>query len=584
MHTINKELSRIFEEMGCIYEFLGDENRFRAIAYHNAARTLNDLSEDINHFIHEGKFQKVHGIGESIEDKILEYLENNTIKRYEELKDEIPHDFIDLMQVQGLGPQTLKKLHDELNVCSRSDLLKVLKDGSILNLKGFKKKKVDNILEALNIQEHAQERASLWDALDLSETIIERLKKMPEIIKIGVAGSVRRGKDTIGDIDILAAVKNTDRKKVIRHFTEMEDVSKIMAKGDTKASIFIEYFKRQVDLRIVAEDEWGAALQYFTGSKSHNIHLRKIAIDKGFKINEYGLFTIESNKKIAGETEEGIYERLGLKWMPPEMREDNGEIELSQAGKIPDLITLEDVKGDMHTHSKWSDGAESLEEIAEYAEKYLNYEYLVITDHSKSERIAGGMEEQEFGEQITEIQRINKNLGKNFLKAGAEVDILPDGTLDLSNSLLQKMDWVVAAVHSQFNRDNTERIIKACENHFVHAIAHPTGRILGTREGYTVNMERVIEAAAATGTALEINAHAFRMDLNDKWARLARDKGVTLVIGTDAHNHANYKFMQLGVFIARRAWCKAEDILNTKDWEKIVEFKNAKLKRRMKVI
>ena len=582
MHTINKELARIFEDMGSIYEFLGEENRFRAIAYHNAAIALNDLSRDIHNFIHDGEFEKVHGIGESIEEKILEYLKNKTIKKYEELKQKIPHDLIDLMKVQGLGPQTLKRLHDELNVCSRSDLLKVLEDGRILKLKGFKKKKVENILEALNLQSHYEERATLWDALDLGETIVERLRKLPEILKADIAGSVRRGKETIGDIDILAAAKDKDRNKIIGHFIKMKDVSKVMAKGETKASIFLEHFNRQIDLRIVAEDEWGAAMQYFTGSKAHNIHLRKIAIDKGLKINEYGLFTIESNKKIAGTTEEGIYEELGLKWIPPEMREDSGEIELSESGQIPKLISLEDIKGDMHTHSKWSDGTSSLEEIAEYALKTLGYEYLVITDHSKSEIIAGGMDESEFEKQILEINEINKKLNKEFLKAGAEVDILTDGTLDLSDELLQKLDWVVASVHTQFKIDNTDRIIRACQNPFVHAIGHPTGRLLGTREPYAVNMERVIEAAATSGTALEINAHAFRIDLDGKWARIARDNQVTLVIGTDAHNNDNYSFMKLGVLTARRAWCKAEDILNTRPWEKIVEFKNAKLKMRMK--
>lgn len=578
MHTINKDLGRIFEDMGCIYEFLGEENRFRAIAYHNASRALNDLSEDIRNFIHNGEFEKVHGIGESIEEKILEYLQNKTIKKYEELKQEIPYDFIDLMQVQGLGPQTLKKLHDELNVCSRSDLLKVLEDGSILKVRGFKKKKVENILEALNLQKHYEERTTLWDALDLGETIIESLKKMPEILKADIAGSVRRGKDTIGDIDILVAAKDKDRKKIIAHFTEMKDVSKVLAEGETKASIFLEHFNRQVDLRIVAEDEWGAALQYFTGSKSHNIHLRKIAIDKGLKINEYGLFNIESNKKIAGTTEEGIYEELGLKWIPPEMREDSGEIELSESGQIPKLISLEDIKGDMHTHSKWSDGTSSLEEIAEYAEKSLGYEYMVITDHSKSEIIAGGMDETEFEKQLLEIKEINKKLNKDFLKAGTEVDIMADGTLDLSDELLQKLDWVVASIHSQFKRDNTERVIRACQNPFVHVIGHPTGRLLGTREPYAIDMERVIEAAVATGTALEINAHAFRMDLDSKWARIARDKGVILVISTDAHNNFNYGYMKLGIFTARRAWCKAEDILNTGSWEKIIEFKKCKAK------
>ena len=583
MHTINKELARIFEDMGSIYEFLGEENRFRSIAYHNAAAVLNDLNKDIQSFIHDEEFEKVHGIGESIEEKILEYIKTRTMKKYEELKKAVPYDFIDLMKVQGLGPETLKYLHEELKVSSRKDLIRVLEDGSALKLKGFKEKKVKNILEALNLQKSYEQRVPLWTALDLAETIIVRLKKIPEIIRVDIAGSVRRGRETIGDIDILIAAKVQDRKKIISQFTKMEDVSKVLAEGETKASIYLEHFNRQVDLRIVAEDEWGAALQYFTGSKAHNIHLRKIAIDKGLKINEYGLFMVGSDKKIAGETEEGIYEKLGLTWMPPEMREDSGEIELSASGKIPELISLKDIKGDMHTHSKWSDGTFSLDEIAEYAAKNLGYEYLVITDHSKTEIIAGGLDESEFEKQILEIREINKKQKNDLLKTGAEVDILADGTLDLSDELLQKLDWVVAAIHTQFNRDNTERIIRACESPFVHAIAHPSGRLLGIREPYDVEMERVIKAAASTGTALEINAHALRMDLDSKWARIARDKGVKLVIGTDAHNNGNYGYMKLGVLTARRAWCKAEDILNTRSWAGIVDFKNAKLRRRKKV-
>lgn len=580
MHTINKELARIFEDMGSIYEFLGEENRFRSIAYHHAAAVLNDLSGDIQSFIHDGEFEKVHGIGESIGEKIQEYLKTRSIKKYEELKKAVPYDFIDLMKVQGLGPETLKYLHEELKVSSRKDLIRVLEDGSALKLKGFKEKKVKNILEALDLQKSYEQRVPLWNALDMAETIILRLKKIPEIIGVDIAGSVRRGRETIGDVDILIAAKAEERKKIIAQFIKMEDVSKVLAEGETKASIYLEHFNRQVDLRIVAEDEWGAALQYFTGSKAHNIHLRKIAIEKGMKINEYGLFMVGSDQKIAGETEEGIYEKLGLRWIPPEMREDSGEIELAASGKIPQLISLKDIKGDMHTHSKWSDGSFSLDEIAEYAAKNLGYDYLVITDHSKTEIIAGGLDESEFEKQILEIREINKKQKNDLLKTGAEVDILADGTLDLSDELLKKLDWVVAAIHIQFKRDVTDRIISACENPFVNAIAHPSGRLLGIREPYEVDLEKVIKVAASTGTALEINAHALRMDLDSKWARIARDKGVKLVIGTDAHNNDNYTYMKLGVLTARRAWCKAEDILNTRSWAGIVDFKNEKLKKR----
>jgi len=578
MHALNKELAKIFEEIGCIYEFLGANNRFRAIAYHNAAKALEDFTEDLNHHIHDGKLDKVHGIGKGMEEKILEFVRTGKMEKYELLRKKIPHDFIELLHVQGFGPETLKRFYEELNLKTKEEIVQALEDGRISKLKGFKKKKIDNLLESLKQKNESETRALLWDALDISETFIARLKAFPEVIKIEVAGSVRRMKETIGDIDILVAAKKSDRKKIIRKFVEMEDITKVFAEGDTKASVFVAHFNRQVDIRIINEDEWGAALQYFTGSKAHNIHLRKIAIDKGLKINEYGLFDVKTGNKIAGDSEEGIYHALDLVMVPPEMREDHGEIELAMSGKMPSLISLKDIKGDMHSHSNWSDGTSSLEEIVEYVQKHFNYEYLVLSDHSKSERVAGGMDESEFRKQIKKIREINKRLGADFLKAGAEVDILPDGSLDLSDHLLEQLDWVIASVHSQFKKDNTDRIIKACENPYVHVIGHPTGRQLGIREAYPVNMEAVIEAAASTGTALEINGHAYRMDLNDQWAKLAREKGVRLTIGTDSHNPANYHYMKLGVAIARRAWCASKHILNTHSWNKIESFKKNKRK------
>jgi DNA polymerase (family X) len=576
MHSVNKELARIFEEIGSIYEFLGSENKFRAIAYHNAARIISDLSEDVQKHVHEDKMDKLYGVGESIQAKIIEYIRTGRIKSYEELRKQIPEDFIKLLHVQGFGPETLKKLYTGLQIETRDEIEKALRDGRALQLKGFKQKKINNLLEALKLKNQSEERAILWEALEISETVINELRKIPGILKTEVAGSLRRGRETIGDIDILIAARDEDRKKIIRKFVETESISKVLAEGDTKASIFVENFRRQIDVRIVKEHEWGAALQYFTGSKSHNIHLRKIAIEKGLKINEYGIFEVQSGLKIAGKDEAEIYRTLDLDFIPAEMREDNGEIEAAAAGKIPALITLEDIKGDMHSHSRWSDGTGTLEEIATYALNTLKYEYLVITDHSQSEVIARGLTPERYEQQIEEIRRINRQVGKNILKAGAEVDILPDGSLDLPNDLLSRLDWVVASVHSRFNRDNTDRLIKACENPFVNVIGHPTGRQYGAREGYPVNMEKLIEVASATGTALEINAHSHRMDLDDHWARLAKDKGARLVISTDSHNFGNYAFMKLGIFIARRAWCGPEHILNTQNWNAIEKFRGQK--------
>jgi DNA polymerase (family 10) len=579
MYRVNKKLAEIFEAIGSIYEFKGSKERFRAIAYHNAARIINDLPEDIREHIKDGKFVKTYGIGKSIEEKIFEFLNTNQVNLYNELQKEIPKDFLALMKVQGFGPETLKRFYYDLKLTSREQIIEALKDGRVLQLKGFKQKKVNNLLSALLKKSESEERLPLWDALEISNSIMSLLTTIPQIKRIDIAGSLRRQRDTIGDIDLLIAAKPRDRKAIIRHFVSLDEVENLYAEGDTKASVYFKSFQRQVDIRIVTEDQWGAALQYFTGSKAHNIHLRKLAIEKGFKINEYGLFTVDENKRVAGETEEDIYYALGLEWMPPEMREDTGEIELAATGKIPQLITIDDIKGDMHTHSRWSDGHSSIEEIADYITSHHNYDYIVLTDHSKAQIIAGGMQEHEFTEQLKEIRKVNRKLGKDLIKSGAEVDILPDGSLDLSDSVLQTLDWVVASIHSHFNQDNTERILKACYNPYVCAIGHPTGRVLGFREGYGVDMERVLDVAAETGTAIEINANSHRMDINDRWAKRAVEKGVQLVIGTDSHTTGNYSFMKLGVAIARRAWCTKEAILNTGDWSAIEAFKRMKLEK-----
>ena len=331
-------------------------------------------------------------------------------------------------------------------------------------------------------------------------------------------------------------------------------------------------------MRIVNEDEWGAALQYFTGSKEHNIHLRTIAKDKGYKISEYGIFNIKNEKKVAGKTEEEIYRTLGFQMIPPEMREDKGEIELAGKNKIPKLVSLQDIKGDLQMHSVWSDGISTIEEIVKYVKKNFAYQYIALTDHSKSSRIANGMDEKQLLKQIKTIEQLNEKLGERFVKTGIEVDILPDGTLDIADEVLAQLDWVTAAIHSNFNRDNTERIIRACENPFVYCIGHPTGRLIGSREPYKVDMKKVIEVAKKTGTALEINAQPTRMDLNDELAMQAREKNVQLIISTDSHAPDNFNFMKLGVYIARRAWCTSDDILNTKSWKEIEQFKKQKEK------
>jgi DNA polymerase (family 10) len=501
------------------------------------------------------------------------------VQKYEELKKQVPHELLDMMQITGFGPQSLKSIHEKLGINSREELVKAMNDGTISGMKGFGRKKVENMMRGLKLHETVEERMLLSQALALGEVLVKELKELKEVKHIELAGSLRRRKETIGDIDILVSCAPAARKKIVERFTDSSHAKDVLAKGDTKASILLKQSSRQVDLRLINEDEWGAALIYFTGSKEHNIHLRTIAKEKGLKINEYGVFRIKDDKRIAGLTEEEIYKLLGFDWIPPEMREDKGELELAAKHRIPGLIQVKNIKGDLHMHSDWSDGNLSIDDLAAFVIKNYNYDYIALTDHSKSERIAGGMDEKALLKQIKAIGLVNKKLGKDFIKTGVEVDIMNDGSLDLSDELLAQLDWVCASIHSSFKNDATDRLVAACHNPYVCCIGHPTGRLIGQRSEYPVDWKRVFKAAKETGTALEINAQPQRMDLNDDLARAAREACIILVITTDSHGYDNFGFMSQGVDIARRAWCTESDILNTKTWKEIEVFIDRKRKR-----
>lgn len=577
--NINKELAKIFREMAMIYEFIGkDEDKFRALTYQRVANLLEDLPDDVRNYLISGKLEEIRGIGSHTIEKIKEYIQTGKISKYEELKKLVPPDFLQLMEIPGFGPKTLKRIYEELGITTKEELIKALKDGRIASLKGFGEKKVKNMLKGLELYEASQKRLILWEALEIGRSLVEKLKNLKEIKNIELAGSLRRKKETIGDIDILVSANQQDREKIINYFVNLEDVKEILAKGDTKASVLIKQRERQVDLRVINPDEWGSALQYFTGSKEHNVHMRDIAKSKGLKVSEYGVFIASTGEKIAGETEEGVYEAIGMQWIPPELREDRGEIELALERKLPKLVELSDIKGDLHVHSTWTDGMNTIQQIIEFVRERYKYEYIAITDHSKSVRVAHGLSEEDLLRQIEEIDKLNKLIGFDFIKKGIEVDILLDGSLDLSDEVLSKLDWVVASIHTHFNRDNTDRIIKACENPYVTAIGHPTGRIFGQREGYPVSDE-ILKVAKETGTALEINAQPNRMDLNEVWVKKGKEIGVKFVISTDSHSFGNFAYMEIGVAIARRGWCTKEDILNTKSWKEIQKFVNAKRKK-----
>lgn len=568
----NKQLASIFHDLSAIYRFSNDRDRFRAIAYERAEKVIRDLPEDITIYLAQETLDELPYIGKSLQEDIREFCQTGKVTRHAKLKKRVPYELLELMDIEGFGPQTLKTLHTKLGLRTKDDVMRALEEGMVSELKGFGPKKVENMLRSLQLHEKAEGRMVLWDALQAGEKLVSLFQNQPGVIHVELAGSLRRRKESIGDIDMLIAAKHSDWARLVDLFTNPNLARRVLAKGDTKASIILKENGRQADLRIVQEHAWGAALQYFTGSKDHNVHLRTLAKDKGYKISEYGIFHSGNGKRVAGKSEEEIYHTLGMQFIPPEMREDKGEIDLALKHEIPELVTLNDIKGDLHMHSMWSDGLQKLEDIAHYVLQHFRYEYVVITDHSKSSRIAGGLDEDEFLQQIQVIRETNEKLGTNLLKCGAEVDILPNGTLDLSDEILAQLDWVTASVHAGVTRDNTDRLIKACENPNVHCISHPTGRLIGKRDPYPVDMSHLVEVARETGTALEINAQADRMDLNDEMAAMARAAGVKLVINTDSHRPSNFHFMTLGVAIARRAWCRPNDILNTRSWKEVKQW------------
>jgi len=564
----NREVASIFERMADILEFKG-ENEFKIRAYRRAARVISDLTEDIERIAESGQLESVPGIGKAIAKKIEEYLTTGRMSKFEEVKRGIPDSLIDLMEVPGLGPKSLAILNRELGVENLDDLRRVIDEGKVLDLPGFGRKKAENILRGIELYRSSRGRIPLGVAEPVASRIVNNMRGSGYVGSIEAAGSLRRMKETIGDIDILAT--GPDGKRIIDTFVGLPYVREVLAAGDTKGSVIVDD-GLQVDLRVVDDGSYGAALAYFTGSKAHNIRLRDIAKDRGLKINEYGIW--RGGVRLGGRVEEEIYSALGMIWIPPEMREDRGEVEAALEGRLPDLITESDIRGDLHVHSKWSDGSATLEEIAAEAMR-RGYEYVAITDHSRSLRIAGGLTEDEVWRQIEEIERLNRTYTGFRLLSGTEVDIRADGTLDYPDGLLARLDIVIASVHTSFKQDEaamTDRITAAMENPNVDVIGHPTGRLLGEREEYRVDMERVMEAAARTGTALEINAYYQRLDLNDVNCRRAKEMGVKLAIGTDAHHLDQMRMMKLGVGTARRGWLERKDVINTMSLEEILKW------------
>jgi DNA polymerase (family 10) len=568
----NKELADLFAKMADILEFK-DENPFKISAYRKASRVLGDLTQDIQEIAESGELKKVPGIGEGMAQKIEEYLKMGKISKYEEIKKGVSDELIAMMEIPGMGPKTLAMIHKERGIGNLSQLEKALEDGSLIDLPGMGEKKAENIKRGIELLKQSKGRMNLGVAFPLAKRVVKTLREKTGSQKIEWAGSLRRMRENIGDIDILATGPN--HEKIVHTFTHLPEVKEVLASGETKASVIVEGGV-QIDIRVVEEDSYGAALQYFTGSKGHNIHLRGIAKAKGIKINEYGVF--KGEKKIGGKEEKDVYKLLGMDWIEPELREDRGEIEAAQKGKLPTLIQEPEIKGDLHVHSKWSDGTSSIEEIAKAAQK-RGYQYIAICDHSKSLRIAHGLDETRVLKQIEEIDRINEKLKGFQILKGTEVDILTDGKIDHPDKVLEKLDFVVAAVHSAFKQEKekmTKRIVQALENPLVHCLAHPTGRLLGARAPYEVDLDELMEAANKYGKVLEINATLERLDLDDVRCKKAKEMGIKMAIGTDSHHPDQLWMISLGVAVARRGWLETPDLLNTFSLKEISKWCHAR--------
>jgi DNA polymerase (family 10) len=558
----NKELAGIFDRIADALEFKG-EMVFRILAYRKAARVLDDLVEDVEVLYRAGKLDELPGIGAGIAKKIAEYLETGKMKKYAEVTKGIPDSLLNLLDIQNLGPKTLALANKKLKVKTLADLKKVIANGKLAELPQMGEKKAENIRKGIELYEKGHERLSIAVAETVATEIVAYLKNKTRAKDISPAGSLRRWKETIGDVDILVTGKKG--AEIVKAFTEYPKTERVLAAGDTKGSIIVEGGV-QVDLRIVPPDSYGAALQYFTGSQAHNVRCRNIARTKGMKLSEYGLF--KGEKMVAGKTEEEVYDMLGLGYIPPELREDRGEIEAALKKRLPKLVELRHIRGDLQMHSTYSDSSASIAQLADSAAS-LGYEYILITDHSQSAKYAHGLEIERLHKQWKEIDRINKKSRVRILK-GVEVDILKDGKLDYPDKILKQLDLVVASIHQGFKKNVTERINAAMEDPYVDMIGHPTGRLISSREGYVVDLQKVMEKAVATGTWLECNAYWDRLDLSDANLRVAKEMGIRISIGTDAHDTKGLQWMKFGVATARRGWLEPKDVVNTYPLKKLL--------------
>jgi DNA polymerase (family 10) len=563
----NPEVAQMFEEVADLLEIQG-ANPFRVRAYRNVARTIRDLAEPLAQIVRDGKrkLDDFPGIGKDLAEKITTILTTGELPMLAELRSQVPAGLRDLMNIPGLGPKRALMLFQELGVDSLDRLRKLAEQQKIRNLKGFGAKTEEKILQGLKHLAEVGRRVLLAEAKVYADAIVRHLQGTPGLKQVEVAGSFRRRKETVGDLDVLVSCK--DAAVVMDRLAQYEGAAEVQARGETKMTVRLKA-GLQLDLRVVPEESYGAALQYFTGSKAHNIHIRRLGQERGLKINEYGVFRGE--KSVAGRSEEEVYRALDLCWIPPELREDRGEIELAARNQLPRLIELEDLRGDLHMHTTVTDGRASLEEMVEAAKKH-RYAYIAITDHSKRVTMARGLDAARLRLHWKAIDQLAARVKGITLLKGIEMDILEDGSMDLPDDVLQEADWVVASIHYGQNQPReqiTRRLLNAIRNPYVSVIGHPTGRLIGTRKGYDLDLETVLKAAADHGCLMELNAQPSRLDLDDTALMAARDRGVPIVISTDAHAVEELNNLQFGVYQARRAGLEARDVANTRTWAQL---------------
>ncbi len=564
----NIEIAALFKRIGDLLEIQG-ANTFRIRAYQRAAASLESLTDNLEAIVSRGATREIPGVGQELSLKIAEYLSTGKMEFYEKLKNEVPLGLLNIVAIPSVGPKTAKLIYDRYHIQDVDQLEGLARSGKLLDVSGFKQKSIDNIIRGIEIYRRRSGNHLLGRVLPVARQLCQYLE--PHAERVAFAGSLRRMKDIVHDVDILASSSNSDATTAA--FLSMPFIVDVLAKGATKCSVRVAD-DLQVDLRVIEPKCWGAALHYFTGSKAHNIRMRERAIRMGFKLSEYGLFD-SSDTCVAGVEESEVFEKLGLPFIPPVLREDQGEMEAAAEGRLPDLIQAADIAGDLHMHTDWTDGKYSAGEMVEAA-RQRGYKYVAITDHSKSLGVAGGLSDEDLMRHTEEAHALDEKYSDIRVLAGTEVDIRMDGSLDYSDELLAKLDFVVASVHSGFRMDReamTSRIVKAMENPHVHVIGHPTGRLLGDREAYDLDFDVLMREAARTRTCLEVNSNFHRLDLSDALCRKARDMGVHVIISTDSHNYDDLENLPYGIATAQRGWIEKQHVLNSRPVAELLSFK-----------